>query len=55
MGKLFDFIKINKESCYKMAENNTTRNKNGKPVIKKDDEWLMEREWDFMFIEMKGE
>ncbi len=54
MNKLSEFIKLNKDLCYAVAENNTKRNENGRPVIAKNDEWIKETEWDTVFNEVKG-
>ncbi|MDD5486937.1 MAG: hypothetical protein PHW65_05230 [Dehalococcoidales bacterium] len=46
MGKFAEFIQKNREVAYKIAESNTVRNKDGRPVITKDDPWRNEKEWD---------
>ena len=40
------FIKQNKEKVYRLAEQNTVRNKKGEIVIAKNDPWYEEDEWD---------
>ena len=47
------FIKQNKEKIYKFADSNTPKNKQGITVIKKDDEWRNEPEWDDLYEDIK--
>lgn len=49
MGSFERFIQKNKDKLYKMAEKNTTYNSEGRAVIKKDDEWRNETEWDDLY------
>jgi hypothetical protein len=53
MSKFTDFVRDNKEKIYKIAEANTVRNKEGAPVITKDDPWRNESEWDAHFNKLK--
>lgn len=46
MTNFNDFIKMNKDKIKKLAEANTIRNKEGVPVITKDDPWREETEWE---------
>ncbi len=46
MNKLTKFINKYKDKCYRIAENNTDKDKSGKPIIRKGDEWEKEKEWD---------
>ncbi len=52
MIKFKDFLRDNKEKIYKIAEKNTAKNKDGIPVIAKDDPWHDEDEWDTHFKEL---
>lgn len=53
MTRLASFIKANKEAVYRLAEENTTRNEDGKVVITNDDNWRQESEWDEVFEELR--
>lgn len=46
MSALAEFVRDNKDIIRKLAEENVVRNSNGDIVIKKDDEWRDEDEWD---------
>lgn len=53
MSKLSKFIQSNKETLYAFATQNTPRNKDGRAVIPKGDEWRDETVWDSMIEENK--
>lgn len=40
--------------AYELAYENTTYNSIGQAVIRKDDEWREETEWDTIFEEMRN-
>lgn len=42
-------------NAYKIAMNNTNYNKEGMPMIPKNDEWVEESEWDSVFEQMRKE
>jgi hypothetical protein len=44
-----EFLKANKEKIRNITESNTVRNKDGVPVITKDDPWRNETEWDSLY------
>ena len=46
MNDFDQYLTENKQTAYDIAENNTVRNKDGRAVISKDDEWMQETEWD---------
>ena len=49
MSALAQYLKNNREQAYSFATANTKYNKQGHPVITKDDEWAEESEWDDLF------
>ena len=53
--KDFDkFIALHKEKLFAVAEKNTRRNKDGRAVISKDDNWRNEDEWDNYYEELNA-
>ena len=53
MSKLAQYLEANKEQAYSFAAANTKYDKQGHPVISKDDEWVNETEWDDLFKQLK--
>ena len=49
MSALTQYLGNNREEAYSFATLNTRYDKNGRPVVSKDDEWLDEPEWDDLF------
>lgn len=49
MSALAQYLGNNREQAYSFATANTKYNKQGHPVITKDDEWAEESEWDDLF------
>lgn len=49
MSALAQYLENNREQAYSFATANTKYNKQGHPVITKDDEWAEESEWDDLF------
>lgn len=49
MSALAQYLETNREQAYSIATANTKYNKQGHPVISKDDEWAEESEWDDLF------
>ena len=49
MSALAQYLETNTEQAYSFATANTKYNKQGHPVISKDDEWAGESEWDDLF------
>lgn len=49
MSALAQYLETNREQAYSFAAANTKYNKQGHPVISKDDEWAEESEWDDLF------
>lgn len=54
MSRLSEYIKANKKEVYSFATKNTSYNSSGQPIIKKNDDWRAEKEWDTMYKELKG-
>lgn len=54
MSALAQYLEENKELAYKFASENTPCNASGRPVIKKDDEWRDESEWEELFLELSN-
>ena len=52
MSVLAEYFKKNKNDAYNFATQNTMHDKNGRPVISKNDEWASETEWDDLFLEL---
>ncbi|MCM1416856.1 MAG: hypothetical protein NC430_13155 [bacterium] len=52
MSVLDQYLEKNKELAYKFASENTPRNASGRPVMKKNDEWRDESEWEELFLEL---
>lgn len=49
MSALAKYLETNREQAYSFATANTKYNKQGHPMISKDDEWVEESEWDDLF------
>ena len=47
-----DFINVNREKIYKLAEKNTVRNSDGRTVISRDDPWFHDDIWDDDFARL---
>lgn len=52
MSALAQYLEANKELAYKIASENTPCNASGRPVIKENDEWRDESEWEELFLEL---
>jgi hypothetical protein len=46
LSKLSDFLKKNRKAAYSVAGQNTPKDKMGQAVIRIDDEWREEKEWE---------
>ena len=46
---LSQYLKENREKVYSFAAENTSYNAGGSPVVRKDDEWRDETEWDELY------
>lgn len=55
MSALAQYLEANREKAYSFATANTKYNKQGRPVISKDDEWVNESEWDDLFETLKNQ
>lgn len=53
MSALAQYLENNREQAYAFATANTKRDKQGHPVIPRDDEWVNETEWDELFDILK--
>lgn len=49
MSALAQYLGTNREQAYSFAAANTKYDKQGHPVISKEDEWVKESEWDDLF------
>lgn len=49
VSALAQYLENNRGQAYSFATANTKYNKQGHPVITKDDEWAEESEWDDLF------
>ncbi|MCM1048706.1 MAG: hypothetical protein NC433_09785 [Clostridiales bacterium] len=49
MSALAQYMETNREQAYLFATANTKHNKQNRPVISKNDEWVDESEWDDLF------
>ena len=49
-----EFMNKNRDVCYALAKANTPKNSQGRPCIKKDDEWANENCWDEYYKKSKG-
>lgn len=54
MPDIDHYLDRNRELAYRLAEQNTVRNAQGRAVIPEGDEWRGEHEWDKMAGEMIG-
>ena len=53
MSALAQYLEANREKAYSFATENTKYNKQGRPVISENDEWMDESEWDDVFEILK--
>ena len=53
MSTLTQYLKKNKEHAYSFATANTKYDKQGRPVISKEDEWVDESEWNELYDMLK--
>lgn len=47
-----DFINANREKIFRLAEENTVRNSDGRTVISCDDTWFYDNIWDVDFAQL---
>lgn len=55
MSALAQYMETNREKAYSFATANTKYNKQGRPVISEEDEWVNESEWDDLFEVLKNQ
>ena len=55
MSALAQYLEVNREKAYSFATANTKYNKQGRPVISEEDEWVNESEWDDLFEVLKNQ
>ena len=48
-----DFVCDNREAIHKVVDANTPQNTDGVAIIKKDDPWRKETEWDDLYKKLK--
>ena len=54
MSALAQYLEDNREKAYSFATANTKYDKQGRPVLSNDDEWVNESEWDELFNILKS-
>lgn len=54
MSALAQYLEVNREKAYSFATANTKYNKQGRPVVSNNDEWVNETEWDDLFESLKN-
>ena len=47
------YLNLNRDKIYSIAAKNTTYNSSHKAVIRKDDDWRTETEWDDLYEKLK--
>jgi hypothetical protein len=52
MSVLAEFIQQNKQKIRRVSDSNSSKKSDGIPVIKKDDPWRDETEWDDHYREL---
>lgn len=50
-----EIYKTNKNKIKSILSKNSKFNSDNRPVVEKNDEWIKEKEWDYLFEDLKRE